>query len=166
VDDGAARRQRRDGRRARRRDRRRAVAGAERGGGGAGGPGAVDGRRPLASGARRRPIAAMTGEVAWRLPHNWEAALWHEGTTGTLFCSDLFTQLGECPPTTTGDIVAPAIATEERSRFVPVTADTGPALRRLADLAPPTLALIHGPTFVGEPPAPLTALSEHHDARL
>ena len=100
------------------------------------------------------------------LPHNWEAALCHEETTGTLFCSDLFTQLGECPPTTTGDIVAPAIATEERFRFVPVTADTGPAIRRLADLAPRTLALMHGPTFVGEPRAPLTELADYYDARL
>src|SRR5439155_1141099 len=49
-----------------------------------------------------------------QLPHTCDAALSHVETTGTLFCSDLFTQLGECPPTTTGDIVAPAIATEER----------------------------------------------------
>src|SRR5207249_7905519 len=60
----------------------------------------------------------------------------------------------------------PAIATEERFRFVPVTADTGPAIRRLADLAPRTLALMHGPTFVGEPRAPLTALAEYYDTRL
>ena len=100
------------------------------------------------------------------LPHNWEAALCHEETTGTLFCSDLFTQLGECPPTTTADVVAPAIATEDRFRFVPVTAETAPAIRRLADLAPRTLALMHGPTFVGEARTPLVALADYYNARL
>ena len=49
---------------------------------------------------------------------------------------------------------------------MPVTADTGPAIRRLADLAPRTLALMHGPTFVGEPRAPLTELADYYDARL
>ncbi|PYM93473.1 MAG: MBL fold metallo-hydrolase [Candidatus Rokuibacteriota bacterium] len=100
------------------------------------------------------------------LPHNWEAALCHEETTGTLFCSDLFTQLGECPPTTTADVVAPAIATEERFRFVPVTAETAPAIRRLGALAPRTLALMHGPSFAGEARRPLESLAGYYDERL
>ena len=100
------------------------------------------------------------------LPHNWEAALCHEETTGTLFCSDLFTQLGECPPTTTDDIVAPAIATEDRFRFVPVTAETAPAIRRLADLAPRTLALMHGPTFGGDCRRALLDLADDFDKRI
>ncbi len=49
---------------------------------------------------------------------------------------------------------------------MPVTADTGPAIRRLADLAPRTLALMHGPTFVGEPRTPLVALADYYNARL
>ena len=100
------------------------------------------------------------------LPHNWEAALCHEETTGTLFCSDLFTQLGECPATTTGDVVGPATATEEKFRFVPVTADTGRAIRRLGELAPRTLALMHGPAFVGEARRPLESLAGYYDERL
>lgn len=100
------------------------------------------------------------------LPHNWEAALCHEETTGTLFCSDLFTQLGECPATTAGDVVGPATATEDKFRFVPVTADTGPAIRRLGELAPRTLALMHGPSFVGEARRSLGSLASYYDERL
>ena len=42
------------------------------------------------------------------VPHNWDAGLIYEETTGTLFSSDLFTQGGPAPVTTTSDIVAPA----------------------------------------------------------
>lgn len=47
------------------------------------------------------------------VPHNWDAGLIYEETTGTLFSSDLFTQGGPCEATTTGDIVDAAIATEK-----------------------------------------------------
>lgn len=100
------------------------------------------------------------------LPHNWEAGLCHEETTGTLFCSDLFTQLGPCPPVTSDDIVGPAIAAEERFRFVPVTAETGPAIRRLGALAPRVLALMHGPAFVGDARPRLESLADYYDERL
>lgn len=100
------------------------------------------------------------------LPHNWEAALCYEETTGTLFCSDLFTQLGECPPTTTGDVVGPAIATEDGFRFVPVTADTGRVIRRLGELSPRVLALMHGPAFVGDAVPTLDSLADYYDERL
>ena len=43
------------------------------------------------------------------VPHGWEARVLFEETTGTLFCGDLFTHLGNGDPLTTADIVDPAI---------------------------------------------------------
>jgi flavorubredoxin len=100
------------------------------------------------------------------LPHNWEAGLLFEEVTGTLFCSDLFTQLGRTAAATSDDIVAPAIATEERMRYLPATADTAPALRRLAALAPKSLALMHGPHFTGDAAAALEELARHYEGRV
>ncbi len=100
------------------------------------------------------------------VPHALDAGLLHEETTGTLFCSDLFTQFGEASVSTTGDIIGPAIATEKRFKFVPLTPDTGPALRRLAGLLPRSLALMHGPAFIGECRGALDALASHYDMEL
>jgi len=100
------------------------------------------------------------------LPHNWEAGLLYEETTGTLFCSDLFTQMGKSEVATTGDVVGPAIATEQRLAYVPVTADTAPTLRRLAALAPRTIALMHGPAFSGNGAAALEGLAKHYAGKL
>lgn len=74
---------------------------------------------------------------------------------GTLFSSDLFTQVGPADPTTESDIVAPAIAVAERLPFMPPTPMAAPTLRRLATLKPTTIALMHGPTFKGDGAAAL-----------
>jgi flavorubredoxin len=111
-----------------------------------------------------------TKKVRWidtpHVPHNWDAGVIYEETTGTLFSSDLFTQFGPCPSTTTGDIVEPAIATEKAVPFMPATPQAAPTLRRLAALKPGTIALMHGPTFKGDGEAALKALAEHHAKRL
>jgi flavorubredoxin len=100
------------------------------------------------------------------VPHGWDAGLVCEETTGTLFCSDLFTQFGEGPATTDGDIVGPAIAVEDRFRFVPVTANTAPTIRRLAGLAPRVLALMHGPALRSAPATALEALASYYEGQL
>jgi flavorubredoxin len=100
------------------------------------------------------------------VPHNWEAGLLFEETTGTLFCSDLFTQLGEVAVATREDIVAPAIAVSDRMGFMPATPASAPSLRRLAALAPRTLALMHGPAFHGDSAAALESLARHYDGLL
>ena len=41
------------------------------------------------------------------VPHNWEARVLFEETTGTLFCGDLFTHAGDGPAITDADIVGP-----------------------------------------------------------
>ena len=108
-------------------------------------------------------------KVRWldtpHVPHNWDAGLIYEETTGTLFSSDLFTQAGACPATTTDDIVAPAIATEKVVPFMPATPQAAPTLRRLAALKPRTIALMHGPSFIGDGEAALEALADYYEAR-
>jgi flavorubredoxin len=100
------------------------------------------------------------------VPHNWDAGVLHEETTGTLFCSDLFTQMGPATPTTEADIVGPAIATEKAVPYMPATPLAAPTLRRLAALAPATIALMHGPSFRGDGAAALDALADHYGRRL
>ena len=46
------------------------------------------------------------------VPHGWEAQVLYEETTGTLFCGDLFSQVGARQALTTEDVVEPALAAE------------------------------------------------------
>lgn len=100
------------------------------------------------------------------VPHGWEAGLLYEEVTGTLLCGDLFTQIGEAPPLTTGDIVGPAAAAEDVFAATSLGPRTAPTIRRLAVLAPGTLALMHGPSFAGDAAAALEALADDYAARL
>src|SRR5690349_7306963 len=49
-------------------------------------------------------------------PHGWDAGVMYEESTGTLLCGDLFTQLGDGPALTQGDVVGPAIVAEDMFR--------------------------------------------------
>jgi flavorubredoxin len=84
------------------------------------------------------------------VPHGWEAQVLFEETTGTLLCGDLFTQVGASPALTTDDIVEPAVAAEQIFRGSSMAPHTAATLRSLGDLAPTTLALMHGPSFSGD----------------
>ena len=109
-------------------------------------------------------------EVQWldtpHVPGPWEAGVMFERTTRTLLCGDLFAQAGEAPVTTTDDIVEAAIAHEQMMRSHAITRETGPTLRRLAALDPQRLALMHGPTFVGDGGDALLRLGAYFDACL
>ena len=100
------------------------------------------------------------------IPHGWDAGLVYEEGTGTLFCGDLFTQLGDAPAITTGDIVGPAIAAEDLFRASSLNPGMGGVIRRLADLSPQSLALMHGPSYVGNGAAALLALADDYDRRV
>ena len=100
------------------------------------------------------------------VPHNWEARVLFEETTRTLFCGDLFTHTGNGPPVTEEDIVQPAKAGEETFRASCYTPGTAPAIRRLADLRPTTLALMHGSSFRGDCAAALCDLADLYDGWL
>jgi len=100
------------------------------------------------------------------VPHGWEAGLLYEESTGTLLCGDLFTQLGQAPALTEGDIVGPAIVAEDMFRASSLSPAMGATIRRLAALAPRTLALMHGPSFGGDCAAALDALADDYDRRV
>ncbi|HEU5468724.1 MAG TPA: hypothetical protein VFU77_05405 [Steroidobacteraceae bacterium] len=83
------------------------------------------------------------------VPHGWDAGLMFEETTGTLLCSDLLGQIGDGPALARGDIVGPALDSENLWRSMSVTPETVTTLERLADLEPRTLAIMHGSSLEG-----------------
>lgn len=99
-------------------------------------------------------------------PHGWDAGVLYEETTGTLLCGDLFTQLGNALALTHGDILGPAIAAEDIFRYSSLNPAIGSTIRRLAALNPRTLALMHGPSFVGDAAAALRGLADEYDRRV
>jgi flavorubredoxin len=85
------------------------------------------------------------------VPHGWEARVLFEETTGTLLCGDLFSHLGgDDVPLTTGDLVEPAMAAEAMFRSSSMAPDTADVMRRLGDLSPTTLAVMHGSSYSGD----------------
>lgn len=104
-----------------------------------------------------------TGQFSFRfyptphLPHGWDAGMLFEETNKTLFCSDLFHQIGNVEAMTESDIVV------ERTReaivkyqagplmdYLPYTPKTKRLLHELAAFKPKTLAIMHGSSFVGD----------------
>ena len=100
------------------------------------------------------------------IPHGWEAGILFEETSGTLLCGDLFAQIGNAPAVTTGDVVGPAIATEDLFHASALHPTTGATLRRMAELSPRALALMHGPSFNGDGAAALRSLADDYDRRI
>ncbi len=100
------------------------------------------------------------------VPHGWDAGVIYEETTRTLFCGDLFTHLGNGPAITESDIVGPALAAEDIFYDTSLGPSIAPTVRRLADLAPSTLALMHGSSFAGDTAAALRELASAYDKRL
>jgi len=100
------------------------------------------------------------------VPHGWDAGVMFEETTGTLFCGDLFTALGDGPASTDADIVGPALEAEAVFGATCLTPTTASTIRRLADLAPTTLALMHGPAYTGDGAGALSALADGYAALL
>ncbi|HEX7124315.1 MAG TPA: MBL fold metallo-hydrolase [Thermodesulfobacteriota bacterium] len=100
------------------------------------------------------------------VPHGWDARVLYEEATGTLLCGDLFTHVGNGPAITTADIVGPAAAAEDLFGATAITPATAPTIRRLAALAPRTLALMHGSSFSGACADALEALARDYERRL
>lgn len=98
------------------------------------------------------------------VPHGWEAQALFEETGATLFCGDLFTHIGETPAVTADDIVEPAMAAEAMFGASSLSPATAPTIRRLAELAPRTLAVMHGASFAGDGAAALRALADRYEA--
>jgi flavorubredoxin len=128
--------------------------------------------------ANRPPVPLADGDVIElgdhrvrhidtpHVPHGWEARLLFEETTSTLFCGDLFTQLGDPPAISTDDFVGPASQAEEVFGYSSLHPRTGPTIRGLADLAPTTLAVMHGSCFTGDGASMILMLADDYDARV
>jgi flavorubredoxin len=100
------------------------------------------------------------------VPHGWEAQVLFEERTRTLFCGDLFSHAGRTEPVTEEDVVAPAMAAEELFAATSIGPSTAPTMRRLAELAPATLAVMHGASFRGDGAAALRSLADKYEERL
>jgi flavorubredoxin len=99
------------------------------------------------------------------VPHGWEARVLFEETTGTLLCGDLFTGLGDGPALTEDDLVGPAMEAEGMFRYSSLTPDTAAVMRKLGDLAPGTLAVMHGSSFRGDGKKALYDLAEAYESQ-
>ena len=91
------------------------------------------------------------------LPHGWDAGMLFEEKNKTLFCSDLFHQVGKVEPLVDSDIVLErthnAIVDYQKGPlmdYVPYTAHTKRLLYELSEFNPQTLAIMHGSTYSGD----------------
>jgi flavorubredoxin len=97
------------------------------------------------------------------VPHGWEARVLFEETTGTLLGGDLFTALGNGPAVTSDDIVGPAMEAEAIFRATCLAPDTAVVMRRLGELAPSTIALMHGSSYRGDGAKALSELAAAYE---
>jgi flavorubredoxin len=97
------------------------------------------------------------------VPHGWEAQVLFEETTSTLFCGDLLSHCGQGPALTDNDVVAAALDAERMFRSTSLGPMTRPTLHQLAELAPRTLAIMHGSSFQGDGAKALRDLASGYD---
>jgi flavorubredoxin len=101
------------------------------------------------------------------VPHAWEAQVLFDESTGTLLCGDLFTRVGGGAALVHDtDMVSPALEAEDMFHDTCLTPSTAPTMRQLAELAPRTLALMHGPSFAGDCAGALHDLADAYAQRL
>jgi flavorubredoxin len=100
------------------------------------------------------------------VPHGWDAHVLFEETTRTLFCGDLLTQVGDGPALVTASLLEAAGQAEDMFGATCLTPSTAPTIRRLAELAPRTLAVMHGSSYEGDAAAALIDLAEEYEHRL
>jgi len=124
-------------------------------------PRALEDRETLDLGGKRVRYLATP-----HVPHCWDAGVLYEETTNTLLCGDLFTQTGDGPAVTEGDIIGPALQAEDMYNATSLTPLTATTIRNLAAFAPSTLALMHGPCFRGDGRSALLTLAGGYAERL
>lgn len=104
----------------------------------------------------------ITGRYRFRfqptphLPHGWDAGMLFEETNRTLFCSDLFHQIGNVQPVTETDIldrVGEALRQYQAGPlmdYLPYHTRTRRLLKELSAFQPRTLAIMHGSSYAGD----------------
>jgi flavorubredoxin len=140
--------------------------------------GATGCRVSIADMADRPPRVLFDGEIVDiggkriryvdtpHVPHGWDAGVIFEETTATLLCGDLFMRRGGGPPLTENDIVGPAMEAEDFLAATSLGPTTAPNIRKLMELKPATLALMHGSAFRGDTVGAIGALADRFEARL
>jgi flavorubredoxin len=99
------------------------------------------------------------------VPHNWESHMFYEETSGTLFCGDLLTQLGNGPALVGDDLIDAATEAEEVFHQTSLGPLVPATYRRLAELDPKRLAIMHGSSYEGDAPALLRAMADVYEQR-
>jgi flavorubredoxin len=117
---------------------------------------------PLTDGER---IPLGRHEIVWHdaphVPHGWDCGFASDATTQTLFCGDLFTQVGAGhPPLTEADILGPSEAARAAMDYYAHAPHTRATLQKLAATAPRTLACMHGAAWQGDGGGMLLALAD------
>jgi flavorubredoxin len=90
------------------------------------------------------------------VPHNWEAGLLYDTTTGVLFASDVLHQNGDVEPLTSTSVVDRVRQTlldmeaSPLAGYLPYRPEMEATLRRIAALKPTTIATMHGSVFSGD----------------
>jgi flavorubredoxin len=112
-------------------------------------------------GAPRRLVELATPHV----PHNWESHMLFEAETGTLFCGDILSQIGEGPAITSDSILDAAIVAEDLFKQTGMGPAVPATYRRLADLEPQRLAIMHGSSFDGDCAALLREMADVYEQR-
>jgi hypothetical protein len=74
--------------------------------------------------------------------------------------------LGDGPALTDADILGPAGEAEDLFSYSSLAPSTPTTIERLAELAPRTLALMHGSSFTGDCAGALRALADSYRTRL
>lgn len=100
------------------------------------------------------------------VPHGWDAGVIFEETTKTLFVGDLFSHFGEPEPLTRSEIVGKAMSGNDSTYSTSLGPTTAPTIRRLAELKPEMLAVMHGSSFAGDGAEQLNGLADAYDVRL
>jgi flavorubredoxin len=113
------------------------------------------------AGLARRVVEVPTPHV----PHNWESHVFFEEETRTLFCGDLLTQLGNGPALVGDDLIDAAVAAEDVFHQTSLGPLVPATYRRLADLEPRRLAIMHGSSYEGDAAGLLRAMAAVYEER-
>ena len=90
------------------------------------------------------------------VPHNWEAGMLFDMTTGVLFSSDILHQNGDVPALTSDDPLDNVrqsmleMQASPLADYLPYTPNTDATVRRIAALKPTTVASMHGSVYQGD----------------
>jgi len=90
------------------------------------------------------------------VPHNWEAGMLFDTTTGVLFSSDILHQNGDVPALTSDSVLDRVrqsmleMQASPLADYLPYTPNTDATVRRIAALKPTNVASMHGSIYQGD----------------